>query len=50
MTVAGTLSATDDFSVATTKFTVDAQTGDTKVEGTFDVTGATTLGHTLGVT
>ena len=50
VTVAGTLSTSDDFSVATTMFTVDAQTGDTDVGGTFGVTGATTLGSTLGVT
>ena len=49
MTVAGTLSLDDDFSVATTKFTVDAQTGDTAVFGTSDVTGAATLSDTLTV-
>ena len=50
MTVAGTLSLDDDFRVATTKFTVDAQTGDTAVFGTFDVTGEATLSDTLTVT
>ena len=50
LTVAGTLSLDDDFKVATTKFTVDAQTGNTAVFGTLGVTGAATLSNTLTVT
>ena len=46
LTVAGTLSLDDDFKVATTKFTVDAQTGNTAVFGTLGVTGAATLSNT----
>ena len=45
LTVAGTLSLDDDFKVATTKFTVDAQTGNTAVFGTLGVTGAATLSN-----
>ena len=46
----GKLDSSDDFSVATTMFTVDAQTGNTAVDGTLQVTDATTLLNTLTVT
>ena len=42
--ITGTLDVTDDFAVSTT-FTVDAQTGNTFVAGTFDVDGNTTIGN-----
>ena len=42
--ITGTLDVTDDFAVSN-KFTVDAQTGNTFVAGTFDVDGNTTIGN-----
>nr|BAR31833.1 structural protein [uncultured Mediterranean phage uvMED] len=42
--ITGTLDVTDDFAVSTT-FTVDAQTGNTFVAGTFGVNGNVTLGN-----
>ena len=50
VTIAGTVSATDDFSVGSSLFTVDAQTGNTAASGTLRVSGASTLTSTLGVT
>ena len=47
--ISGKLDSSDDFSVATTMFTVDAQTGNTAVDGTLRVTDATTLLNTLTV-
>ena len=44
LTITGTLSLDDDFKVATTKFTVDAQTGNTAVFGTLRT--AATLSNT----
>ena len=43
----GTLNVDDDFSVATTIFTVDAATGNTVVTGTLDVDDATNITSTL---
>ena len=48
VTIAGTVSATDDFSVGSSLFTVDAQTGNTAASGTLRVSGASTLTSTLG--
>ena len=42
--ITGTLDVTDDFAVATT-FTVDAQTGNTFANGTFNVNGNSTIGN-----
>ena len=42
--ITGTLDVTDDFAVAST-FTVDAQSGNTFVAGTFQVNGNTTIGN-----
>ena len=50
VTIAGTVSATDDFSVGSSLFTADAQTGNTAASGTLRVSGASTLTSTLGVT
>ena len=56
VTIDGTLSTTDDFTVAGSKFSVDATTGNSIVAGTLTaqsslgVTGATTLSSTLEVT
>jgi hypothetical protein len=46
----GTLDIGGDFKVYGDRFMVDATSGDTVIEGTLDVTGATTLSSTLGVT
>lgn len=50
LNVAGAAGVDGDFDVNTTKFTVNATTGNTAVAGTLGVTGATTLSSTLGVT
>ena len=49
VTIAGHLRTADDFAVANTKFTVDAQTGNTDIEGTLAVNGSATLRSTLNV-
>ena len=49
VTIAGHLRTVDDFAVANTKFTVDAQTGNTDIEGTLAVNGSATLRSTLNV-
>ncbi|MBI1272911.1 MAG: hypothetical protein GC131_02355 [Alphaproteobacteria bacterium] len=46
----GVLSASGNFAINTSKFTVAASSGDTVVAGTLDATGATTLSDTLDVT
>lgn len=46
-TVGTTLGVTGNFSVASTRFTVDSATGNTVVAGTFDVAGTTTLAGNL---
>ena len=62
VTIDGSLSASGDFKIATTMFTVDANSGDASVYGgltaggaatvggTLDVTGGVTLGNSLSVT
>jgi hypothetical protein len=43
--ITGTLDVTDDFAINTNKFTVDAQTGNTVIDGTFLVRGNSTIGN-----
>lgn len=47
--IGGTLAVTDDFSIATNKFTVDAATGNTVIAGTLTVTGGISPGGDLNV-
>ena len=50
ITIDGSLSASGDFKIASTKFTVDANSGDVSVHGGLAAGGAATIGGTLGVT
>ena len=50
VTIDGSLSASGDFKIASTKFTVDANSGDVSVHGGLAAGGAATIGGTLGVT
>ncbi len=46
--VTGTLDVTDDFAINTAKFTVDAGTGNTIIQGTVQVDGNATIGNASG--
>ena len=46
--VTGTLDVTDDFAINTAKFTVDAGTGNTIIQGTVQVDGNATIGNGSG--
>ena len=43
--ITGTLDVTNDFAINTTKFTVDAGTGNTVIQGTLQVDGNSTIGN-----
>ena len=48
LNVVGDFDLTDDFRINSTKFTVDAQTGNTDIEGTLQVDGNATIGNAPG--
>jgi len=50
LTVSGTGTILGDFDINSTKFTVAAASGNTVVDGTLDVNGATNVTNTFGVT
>ena len=50
LTVSGTGTVLGDFDINSTKFTVAASSGNTVVDGTLDVNGATNVTNTFGVT
>jgi len=48
VSITGTLDVTNDFAINSTKFTVDAGTGNTIVQGTLQVDGNATIGNASG--